>query len=80
MIFPEKHIRLSESLLGLGSFVLECLEDNPKTVDKIWLDFRRVRDNDIYPAYHSFENFILAIDLLYSLGLLTLDDSGKLQK
>ncbi len=80
MIFPEKHIRLSESLLGLGSFILEQLENGPRTVDKIWLDFRRIRDNDIYPAYHSFENFILAVDFLFSLGLLSLDDSGKLQK
>lgn len=80
MIFPEKHIRLSESILGLGSFILERLENGPKTVDRIWLDFRRARDSNIYPAYHSFENFIFAIDFLYSLGLLSLDDSGKLRK
>lgn len=80
MIFPEKHIRLSESLLGLGSFILAKLDTGPKTADKIWLDFRKVRETETYPSYHTFENFILAIDFLYSLGLLSLDESGKLKK
>jgi len=34
MIFPKKHIKLSESLFALGALILEQI-DNPKTVE-IW--------------------------------------------
>lgn len=35
MIFPEKHINCSESLLGFGAFLLTNLT-KPKFVDELW--------------------------------------------
>ena len=37
---PDKHVRFAESLLGLGSFVLEAL-DEPRTIDELWVLFGR---------------------------------------
>ena len=77
MILPTKHIRLSESLLGLGSFVIQELSD-PKTIDEVWSEFIKAVKSGEYPFSQSFENLILAIDLLYVLGAITTDDFGRL--
>ncbi|WP_353570771.1 ABC-three component system middle component 6, partial [Candidatus Albibeggiatoa sp. nov. BB20] len=64
MLLPDKHITFAESLLGLGTFILESLSV-PKTVDSLWAEFEKVR-GEKFPAYHSFDNLILAIDMLYA--------------
>ena len=57
MLLPGKHIKLSESIIGFGGFVLADL-DKPKTLDRIWSDFEKVRDTDIFPSYQSFNNLV----------------------
>lgn len=79
MILPSKHIRLSESYLGLGGFILSKLK-SPTTVDKLWTDFTKVANSNTFPANHSFDNFVLTIDILFSLGLVEIDTDGKLQR
>ncbi|MDP8240404.1 MAG: hypothetical protein P9X24_15040 [Candidatus Hatepunaea meridiana] len=70
---------MSESIIGFGSFVLKSL-DKPKSIDSIWSEFENVRNSDEYPAYQSFDNLILTIDFLYTIGLLELHNDGRLQK
>lgn len=77
MILPDKHIRVSESLVALASFALDLLRQ-PTTIDDIWSDFSRVNNTDQFPAYHSFENLVLAIDFLFALGVIDQDSSGRL--
>lgn len=80
MLMPDKHVRFAESLLGLGSFVLEVL-DEPRTIDELWVLFGRHLRAGKYPARHSFENFVLAVDTLYAIGALTEDrQSGVLRR
>lgn len=79
MILPNKHITLAESLIGLGGFALESLEI-PKTVDAIWIDFQEVNNTPRFPAYHTFENLLLAIDFLYMIGAVKEYDNGKIAK
>lgn len=77
---PDKHIRFSESLLGLGSYVLEALS-SPQTIDDLWNGFCVARSAGLYPAQHSFENLVLAVDILFAIGAVTeLDQSGVLQR
>ena len=38
MILPEKHIKFSESLFGLGAVILHIL-NRPKKLEKLWIDF-----------------------------------------
>ena len=77
MLLPDKHIRIAESLLGLGSFILESLVI-PKTVDELWDDFKRFHENKELPGFVSFENIILAIDFLFAIGAVTENQEGKL--
>lgn len=69
MLLPNKHIRFSESLIGLGGFVLEKLT-KPSTIDELWGEFCKARKSGEYPAQHSFENLVLAVDTLYAIGAL----------
>lgn len=75
MLMPDKHIRFAESLLGLGSFVLESL-DQPRTIDELWALFGRHRISGKYLAPHSFENLVLAVDALYAIGAVAEDESS----
>ena len=33
MLMPKKHINISESLIGIGGIILQCLGKNIKTID-----------------------------------------------
>lgn len=79
MIVPDKHLRIAESLLGLGGFVLEAL-DLPKSIDTLWSEYQEIDNTERFPAHHSFENLILAIVFLYTIGAITEDDKGRLIK
>jgi hypothetical protein len=79
MLLPAKHIKLSESLLGLSGFILKSL-DKPKTVDALWSELSASIERNDYPAYHSFENLLLTLGFLYSINLIALDDNGKISK
>ncbi|MES2354594.1 MAG: ABC-three component system middle component 6 [Pseudomonadota bacterium] len=78
MLLPDKHISFAESLIGLGSFVLESLK-SPKTIDILWRNFESVRGQE-YPAFHSFDNLVLAVDALFALGAIDLTDDGELKR
>lgn len=66
MILPNKNIILSNSLLGLGVIVLNCLK-NKESISSLWLKVRGEKIN-------SFEKFILTLDFLYILKLVELND------
>lgn len=69
MIIPTKHTNFSESLLGFGSYILNKIEKN-KSVDELWNEYLNDYKNKIYPAKHSFDNLLLTLTFLYSLGIL----------
>lgn len=79
MILPDKHIRLSESILGLSSFVLGLM-DKPLAVDEVWQRLQPKINTDELPAHHSFDNFLLSLDLLFALGLINTNTFGLLEK
>lgn len=63
MIMPTKHVSLDRSLLGIGAILLpRC--GHPVTVTSLW---NRVKGQ---PSVGSFEQFVLALDLLFVLGAI----------
>jgi hypothetical protein len=72
MLLPQKHLRLSDSIIGLASYLLETL-DSPTSIDNIWLKFQKVSGTSKFPAYHPFENFILALDFLFLISVIRED-------
>jgi hypothetical protein len=79
MILPQKHIKLSESLFGLGGFLIGLL-GTPKSTDKLWEEYNENVKNNIFPTSHSFDNFILALDYLYIIGLIDIKKGGIIKK
>ena len=77
MIMPSKHISFAESLLGLGSYILEQL-NNPKRIEELWSIYEKVNNTPKYPAYHSFDNFILALDFLYLIGSIEINERHEI--
>lgn len=78
MIIPTKHSNLSESLLGFGSYILSHLE-SPKSIEDIWKKYQDDYKNKLYSAKQSFDNLLLSIVFLYSIGAVNEKD-GVLMK
>ena len=76
MILPTKHIRISESLIGLGGYLLSIIK-KPLTIDQIWMTYEKT-NNKRFPAYHTFDNVILALDLLFIMGIIDINEEGEL--
>lgn len=75
MILPQKHIGLSESLFGLGGFILQLI-DKPIATDDLWKSYERYNNSVVFPFHHTFDNFIVALDYLYLIGAIFMDDRG----
>ena len=72
MILPSKHIPPEQTLLGVGAALLRELR-RPCTVTSLW---EKVKRN---PLVGPFERFVLALDMLYILGMITITD-GLIEK
>lgn len=68
MILPTKHLPQERALLTVGAVLLAHLE-RPITVSALWQRF----DGAVPPA-PTFDWFVLALDLLYTLGAVELRD------
>lgn len=75
MLSPQKHIRLSESLLGLGANILNLLS-RPQTPEQI---YDKLKNLNLLIS-HDFEHIILALDFLYACGAIDLNEQGKIVK
>ena len=64
---PDKHVALPHSLLGVGAAILGRIS-GPMTVSALWEAVRSA------PEVGTYTRFILALDFLYAVGALTLDD------
>ena len=67
MILPTKHIRLSNSLLGIGAVLLKHI-DNNHTVTALWNTAATL------PEVKTFERFTLGLDLLFMMGVVEFQD------
>lgn len=67
MILPSKYINLEGSLLGLGAVILAFLT-YPRTITALWEEVRKT------PEPMSFNYFVLALDLLFILGTIDLNE------
>lgn len=80
MILPSKHTRLSESILGLAGFLLSYLSVTACSIDDLWNKLSNTEDGRSYFRNHSFDNVVKAVDLLYMMGIVDLDEQGKIVK
>ena len=77
VLLPDKHIRLSESIIGFAGLVLSQI-DKPDSFDAVWKRVRCFLDSSEWPAAHGVDNFVLALCFLHSLGAVDVTSSGEL--
>ena len=73
MILPTKHLRPERALIGVGAEILDRLAE-PATVSRLWDDLRSQRSIDSPTAPIDYKWFILALDMLYILGAVKIDN------
>lgn len=76
MILPSKHIRISESLLGLGAYLMKYLNDGPQTVDQLWFKVSKQNNTKKAFSYHGFDNVVLSLNYLYIIGAIDINIEG----
>ena len=72
MILPTKHIRPDRALIGVGAEVLGALAQ-PMTMSKLWDTVRSLRSTDASSPVIDYRWFVLALDLLYTIGAIELE-------
>lgn len=80
MILPSKHIRLSESIIGFAGYILSQLVLSAYSVDEIWDMCQSKKYGQVCFSNQSYDNLVKALDLLYMMGLVELNDEGKIIK
>lgn len=72
MILPAKHVSPERALLTVGGHILQSLS-RPKTVSATWEDIRkRGRTLRSTASTLTYDQFVLALDLLYLIGAIDL--------
>ncbi|MES9874575.1 MAG: ABC-three component system middle component 6 [Candidatus Sedimenticola sp. 6PFRAG7] len=70
MILPGKHLKHDRALIGIGSQILEVIEDE-YTVSELWEHVQVSRLPQASPL--SYDWFILALSFLYMIGAIDYD-------
>ena len=77
MILPTKRLHQDRALLSVGAEVLRRL-DEPKTVSRLW-DEVQAKYRGRQTATLTYDWFVLALDLLFSVSAITLVN-GRIAK
>ena len=77
VLLPDKHLRLSECVLGLAGLVLSDIV-RPIRFDTLWAKVRNQTGIPEWPAVHGVEDFVLALCFLYSVGLIEVSSDGEI--
>ncbi len=78
MILPTKHIRVSESLFGLGAYILNYIKSKPLTIDDLWKKIIKLNKSKTFDAYHGFDDVVLALNYLFVIGAIDLDTEDRI--
>jgi hypothetical protein len=48
-------------------------------LDELWVEFQILNDSSSMPAFHSFEDFVLALDFLFVAGTISSGHNGEIK-
>jgi hypothetical protein len=78
MIVPTKHTHFSESFLGFGAYLLTKI-NSITTVDFLWNEYQKDLLTQKYSAKHSFDNLLLTLVFLHSIGVIEESNGGVIK-
>lgn len=74
MILPSKHLSQERALLSVGGRILEHLRQ-PNTVSSLWEELTLRTENSSHSTSPlSYDGFVLALDFLYLIGSIEMQD------
>ncbi len=73
MILPTKRLSADRSLLAIDGTIIGLL-DQPKTVSRLWEEFKYIRKSKASQGAVTYDWFILALDFLYTLDAIAIED------
>ncbi len=71
MILPQKHVSISESMYGFGAELVGLVKYEIG-IEDLW---KKYKDSNILYK-HNFDMFILALDYLFIIGAINVNDRG----
>ena len=74
-LLPHKHVRFCDSLLALAGYVRTLLSQ-PRTIDELWTLTGGVDTH--WPTRPTFNQLMLAVDVLFALSELRMSSDGRL--
>ncbi|MBC2854714.1 ABC-three component system middle component 6 [Cetobacterium sp. 2G large] len=79
MILPDKYITPSESLVGIGAFLLDVISKKSITTDKLWSDFnKKYIESKIIKYPPTFNKFLYTLEVLYLMGTINYNEKGEI--
>lgn len=79
MLLPDKHIRISESIVALSGLVLSVLT-KPMSFDKLMKIISPTLGGPEWPATHGADSITLALCFLNTIGAVDVDPCGELYR
>ena len=73
MILPSKHLSQQRAFLTVGAGILRHLP-KPKTVSALWEEMPRTDAGQRDSPPLRYDGFVLALDLLFAMGAIELQD------
>lgn len=74
MLTPTKGITPQRALLTIAAQISITLME-PMTVSQLWLEFQKWRDGNGIENRVSFGWFVLALDVLFAIGVIEFEDN-----
>ncbi|WP_067930650.1 ABC-three component system middle component 6 [Alicyclobacillus kakegawensis] len=78
MILPTKRLSEERALIRVGAEILGLLTE-PKTVSRLWNEIKDVHGRYTHGAPLTYDWFVLALDFLYILNTVDLED-GRIRR
>ena len=76
MVLPDKYIAIEQSLMGLSAFILDLIDKDEVTVEKLWdkFDKKYLKDPDTRLSHQpSFQKFIITLNFMYATNMINCD-------
>lgn len=79
MIVPTKRLGADRALLTVGADILSAIGER-STVSSVWQTVKQARAERGNSAVLTFDWFVLALDLLYATGLVSLERGALVRR
>ena len=72
MLLPTKRLSEDRALIGIAGELLVLLEER-MTISRLWEEYKEANNSRPSVSTVTFDWFVLSLDLLFSLGAITLE-------